>query len=307
MNAPTEKPVACGGAQAWRGFAPGRWQGAIDVRDFIVRNVTPYDGDEAFLAGPSARTKAVWDKLQPYFAEERKKGVLDVDAATPSTLLAHAAGLHRSRQRGDRRPADRQAVPPRDHAVRRPAHGRERPEGRGLRGRSGRARDLHASTARRTTTACSMPIRRRSCAAGGQHIITGLPDAYGRGRIIGDYRRVALYGIDRLLAAKRAERAQVDDMWPTEDVIRTREELAEQMRALDDLRRDGPALRLRHLPARPQTRARGRAVDLSRLSRRDQGGERRGDVDRPHLDLPRHLHRARHRARARSTRAARRS
>ena len=75
-------------------------------------------------------------------------------------------------------------------------------------------------------------------------IITGLPDAYGRGRIIGDYRRVALYGIDRLLAAKQAERAQVDDMWPTEDVIRTREELAEQMRALDELRRHGQALRL---------------------------------------------------------------
>ena len=92
MNAPTEKPVAVGETDAWRGFAPGRWQGAIDVRDFIVRNVRPYEGDDGFLAGPSARTKAVWDKLQPYFAEERKKGVLDVDAAHPSTLLAHPAG-----------------------------------------------------------------------------------------------------------------------------------------------------------------------------------------------------------------------
>ena len=91
------------------------------------------------------------------------------------------------------------------------------------------------NTARRTTTASSTPIRRRSCAAAESGIITGLPDAYGRGRIIGDYRRVALYGIDRLLAAKREERAQIDDMWPTDDVIRTREELAEQMRALADL------------------------------------------------------------------------
>ena len=79
-------------SEAWRNFNPGRWQNAIDVRDFIVRNVVPYEGDEKFLVGPSARTKAVWDKLQPYFQEERKKGVLDVDAATPSTMLAHAPG-----------------------------------------------------------------------------------------------------------------------------------------------------------------------------------------------------------------------
>ena len=76
----------------WRDFKPGNWCTPIDVRDFIVRNVTPYVGDEKFLAGPSKRTKAVWDKLQPYFQEERKKGVLAVDAKTPSTLLAHKAG-----------------------------------------------------------------------------------------------------------------------------------------------------------------------------------------------------------------------
>ncbi|MFZ5681467.1 MAG: hypothetical protein ACOY91_17095 [Pseudomonadota bacterium] len=76
----------------WNGFRPGDWFNSINVRDFIVRNVTPYAGDEAFLAGPSQRTKAVWAKLQPYFADERKKGVLAVDAKTPSTLLAHKAG-----------------------------------------------------------------------------------------------------------------------------------------------------------------------------------------------------------------------
>ena len=76
----------------WRGFNPGSWCTSIDVRDFIVRNVTPYDGDEKFLAGPTERTKAVWAKLQPYFQDEQKKGVLAVDAKTPSTLLAHKAG-----------------------------------------------------------------------------------------------------------------------------------------------------------------------------------------------------------------------
>lgn len=76
----------------WRGFNPGEWQNSIDVRGFIVRNMTPYTGDEKFLAPASAKTKAVWAKLQPYFQEERKKGVLAVDAKTPSNLLAHKAG-----------------------------------------------------------------------------------------------------------------------------------------------------------------------------------------------------------------------
>ena len=76
----------------WTGFQPGDWQTSINVREFIVRNVTPYTGSEDFLAGTSQRTKAVWAKLQPYFADERKKGVLAVDTKTPSTLLAHKAG-----------------------------------------------------------------------------------------------------------------------------------------------------------------------------------------------------------------------
>src|SRR3954447_6771685 len=83
-----ETPVS----RAWRDFSAGRWESTIDVRDFIQRNVAPYQGDEFFLVGPSARTQAVWEKLQPYFEEERLRGVLDVDAATPSTVIAHAPG-----------------------------------------------------------------------------------------------------------------------------------------------------------------------------------------------------------------------
>src|SRR5262245_12173888 len=78
--------------RCWRCFRPGTWRSSIAVRDFIVSNVTPYHGDEGFLAGPSELTKAVWDKLRPYFREEQKKGVLAVDTKTPSTLLAHEAG-----------------------------------------------------------------------------------------------------------------------------------------------------------------------------------------------------------------------
>ena len=123
-------------------------------------------------------------------------------------------------------------------------------------------------------------------------IITGLPDAYGRGRIIGDYRRVALYGVDRLLEAKRAERAQIDDMWPTDEIIRLREELSEQMRALAGPGLDGEAYDC-DISKPASECAGGIPVDLFRLSWRDQGGQWRGDVDRPHLELPRHLHRAR--------------
>ena len=115
--------------QAWRNFSGAVWQREIDVRDFIVSNVTPYDGGPEFLAKPTSATLAVWEKLQPYFREEAKKGVLDVDANDAVVADFARAGLHRPRQRGDRRPADRQAVPPRDHAHGRLGHGRERPQG----------------------------------------------------------------------------------------------------------------------------------------------------------------------------------
>ncbi|WP_137126314.1 formate C-acetyltransferase [Roseomonas sp. HF4] len=221
-------------ARCWRGFEQGRWANAIDVRDFIVRNLTPYTGDEGFLVGPSERTKAVWAALQPYFAEERTKGVLDVDATTPSTVLAHAPGYI---DQANEVIVGLQTDKPFKRAIF-PAGGLRMVES-GLKA-AGFPADpaVHeAFTQYRKThndgvfDAYTPEIMR--CRKSG--IITGLPDAYGRGRIIGDYRRVALYGIDRLLAAKREERAQVDEMWPNDEVIRTREELAEQMRALADL------------------------------------------------------------------------
>src|ERR1700742_3528781 len=92
MRASAARSKQADAGDCWSGFRSGDWQTSINVRDFIVRNVTPYSGNEAFLAGPSQRTKAVWAKLQPYFADERKNGVLAVDTKTPSTLLAHKAG-----------------------------------------------------------------------------------------------------------------------------------------------------------------------------------------------------------------------
>jgi len=220
--------------RSWRDFKPGNWCTSIDVRDFIALNVTPYLGDEKFLAAPSERTKAVWAKLQPYFQEERKKGVLAVDAKTPSSLLAHKAGYI---DQDNEVVVGLQTDQPFKRAIF-PAGGLRMVES-GLKA-AGFEADPHvheAFTKYRKThndgvfdayTPEIMKCRRSG-------IITGLPDAYGRGRIIGDYRRVALYGVDRLLDAKRAERTQVDDMWPSDEVIRTREELAEQIRALQDL------------------------------------------------------------------------
>ncbi|MBS0525863.1 MAG: formate C-acetyltransferase [Proteobacteria bacterium] len=221
-------------SRAWRSFKPGRWEKAIDVRDFIVRNVTAYEGDDRFLAAPSARTKAVWAKLQPYFEAERKKGVLDVDAAHPSTMLAHAPGWI---DRDNEVIVGLQTDAPFKRAIF-PFGGLRMVES-GLKA-AGFTPDRavhHAFTHYRKShndgvfDAYTPEILR--CRR--SHVITGLPDAYGRGRIIGDYRRVALYGVDRLLEVKKAERAQIDEMWATEDIIRLREELAEQMRALRDL------------------------------------------------------------------------
>src|SRR5215475_111673 len=217
-----------------RGFETGDWSSSINVRDFIVRNVASYSGDEKFLAPASQRTKAVWAKLQPYFAEERKKGVLAVDAQNPSTLLAHQAGYI---DRDNEVIVGLQTDQPFKRAIF-PFGGLRMVEA-GLKaaGFQPDAKVHEAFTKYRKShndgvfDAYTPEIM--NCRRSG--IITGLPDAYGRGRIIGDYRRVALYGTDRLLEAKRKERAQIDDMWPTDEVIRQREELAEQMRALKDL------------------------------------------------------------------------
>jgi formate C-acetyltransferase len=234
MDAFNAPPGEQAGGNCWRAFEGGHWVHAINVRDFIVCNLTPYHGDESFLVGPSTRTQAVWAKLQPLLREEQQKGVLDADAATPSSLLAHAPGwIDRENEVIVGLQTDR----PFRRAIF-PAGGLRMVEA-GLKAAGFESdRAVHEAFTRYRKThndgvfdAYTPEIMRCRRSA----IITGLPDSYGRGRIIGDYRRVALYGTDRLLAAKRDERAQLDDMWPNDEVIRQREELAEQMRALADL------------------------------------------------------------------------
>jgi len=226
--------LAKGDERGWRSFKPGAWCTTIDVRDFIVHNATPYFGDEKFLAGPSKRTQAVWTKLQPYFREEQKKGVLAVDAKHPSTMLAHKPGYI---DRDNEVIVGLQTDEPFKRAIF-PFGGLRMVEA-GLKAAGFEADpQVHEAFTKYRKShndgvfdAYTDEIRR--CRKSG--IITGLPDAYGRGRIIGDYRRVALYGVNRLIADKHRERSQVDDMWPTDEVIRVREELSDQIRALKDL------------------------------------------------------------------------
>ena len=220
--------------RSWRGFKPGHWRDSIDVRDFIARNVTPYTGDQKFLAEPTKRTKEVWAKLQPFFKEEQKKGVLAVDTKSPSTLLAHKAGYI---DRENEIIVGLQTDQPFKRAIF--PYGGLRMVEAGLKaaGIEADAQVHEAFTKYRKShndgvfDAYTPEIMR--CRKSG--IITGLPDAYGRGRIIGDYRRVALYGTDRLIETKEQEREQINDMWPTDEIIRQREELADQVRALKDL------------------------------------------------------------------------
>ncbi|MFJ8787833.1 formate C-acetyltransferase [Streptomyces sp. NPDC102462] len=223
-------------AEAWRGFVGRRWRDRIDVRDFIQANYTPYEGGPEFLAGPTERTRAVWQKVSALFPEERRRGVLDVDTAVPSTITSHGPGyVDRERELI----VGLQTDAPLKRAIM-PAGGLRMVEN-GLRA-YGYAPDPFVTTVfgtyRKTHNDgvfdAYTPEMRAARKAG---IITGLPDAYGRGRIIGDYRRVALYGTDRLTEAKRAERALLDDRPSTPYVIRDREELAEQIRALGELTR----------------------------------------------------------------------
>jgi formate C-acetyltransferase len=220
---------------AWRGFTPGPWLNTIDLRDFIQRNYLPYEGDASFLAGATARTTGIWAKLTAMFPEERAKGVYDVDATTPALITAHKPGYI---DKNNELIVGLQTDAPLKRAImpfggwRMVANALETygyPVSPELETIFTKYRKTHNEG---VFDVYSPGVKR----ARHSHLITGLPDAYGRGRIIGDYRRVALYGVDALIAAKKVERAELDLHFSNEEVIRDREENAEQIRALKELK-----------------------------------------------------------------------
>src|SRR3954464_7666450 len=230
----THDPQSAASTSAWAGFRSGLWQKEINVRDFIQQNYDKYDGDASFLTGATPRTKKIWETLQSLFLEERKKGVLDV-SQIPSSITAHAPGYI---DRENEIIVGLQTDAPLKRAI--------MPNG-GLRmvvnalkvyGYTPDPQVVETFSKYRKThnagvfDAYTADVRR--CRS--SHVLTGLPDAYGRGRIIGDYRRVALYGVDRLVERKKAEKAALDSQWSTDEVLRDREELSEQIRAFGELK-----------------------------------------------------------------------
>lgn len=220
-------------AAPWRGFQQGIWQREIDVRDFIQQNYTLYEGDASFLAPATQRTRRIWNKLQALFIEERRKGVLDV-SQVPSSITAHAPGYI---DQDHELIVGLQTEAPLKRAIMPNGGFRMVVSALKTYGYTPEPNVVEAFTRYRKThndavfDAYTADIRR--CRS--SHILTGLPDAYGRGRIIGDYRRVALYGVNRLIERKQEEKVALDACMSSEDIIRDREELSEQIRALQEL------------------------------------------------------------------------
>ena len=219
----------------WEGFVGGAWTSNVNVRDFIQKNYTPYEGDESFLAGPTATTTELWNEVLNLFQKERENGgVLDMDTKIVSTVNSHEAGyLDKDKETivgfQTDKPLKRSLQPfggirMAEEACK--AYGYEvDPEISYI---FKHYRKTHNEGVFDVYTPEMRSARHNA-------IITGLPDAYGRGRIIGDYRRVALYGVDKLIEDKEHQKA-ITCGTMTEEVIRLREELAEQIKALKALK-----------------------------------------------------------------------
>jgi formate C-acetyltransferase len=231
----TNPATPTGTAHAWHGFEGGEWQDGVNVRDFIQRNYTPYLGNGEFLQGPTERTTALWNRLVAMFPAERERGIYDVDEHTPSTITAHAPGYI---DRDTELIVGLQTDAPLKRAIMPNGGWRMVEDALVTYGYQPDPQVKKIFTTYRKTHNQGVfdvyPPQVR--AARRSHIITGLPDSYGRGRIIGDYRRVALYGVDALVDAKKIERAALDLQRSVEDVIRDREENTEQIKALHELK-----------------------------------------------------------------------
>ncbi|MEG4169930.1 MULTISPECIES: formate C-acetyltransferase [unclassified Microcoleus] len=219
----------------WHGFTEGHWTNEVNVRDFIQKNYTPYEGNAEFLTAPTEKTQQLWQKVLELMKQEREKGVLDVDTKVPTSITAHAAGyIDRDLEQivglQTDKPLKRAIMPLGGIRVVKAgleAYGYQLDEQ--TEEIFTKYRKTHNDGVFDVYTR-SMRLARRS------GIITGLPDAYGRGRIIGDYRRVALYGVDRLIDDKKTQQESLELEAMDEATIRLREELSEQIRALFELK-----------------------------------------------------------------------
>ena len=223
--------------EQWKNFKKGDWQSEINVRDFIQHNYTPYEGDDSFLAGPTEKTKKLWNEVLDLYKKESnsKGGVLDIDTKTISTITAHDAGyidkdLEDIVGLQTDSPLKRAIMPFGGiRIVEKACEAYDRKVDDEVETIFHKYRKTHNDG---VFSVYTPDIR----AARSSHLITGLPDGYGRGRIIGDYRRVALYGIDVLITEKQAELDVLNTDELTEEIIRSREEISEQIKALNELK-----------------------------------------------------------------------
>lgn len=222
--------------EQWQGFKGGKWQDEVDVRDFIQNNYKPYDGDESFLEGPTESTNTLWEKLQKLQKEERAKGgVLDMETEVVSSLTAYGPGyldkdLEKVVGLQTDKPLKRAFMPYGGIRM-----SEEACETYGYKP-SEKLHEIFTKYHKTHNDAVFSAYTPEMRLARRNKIVTGLPDTYGRGRIVGDYRRVALYGIDYLIEQKQKDFAYCGDGTMSDDVIRQREELAEQIKALKEMK-----------------------------------------------------------------------
>lgn len=222
--------------QEWKDFEGKAWKDEINVRDFIQSNYTPYEGDDSFLVGPTDRTKKLWDEVLKLYEKERENGgVLDADTKTPSAINAYDAGYI---DKNLEQIVGLQTDAPLKRAIM-PNGGirivEKSAESYGL--KVDPETDYIYHNLRKTHNDGVFSVYTPDIrAARSSHLLTGLPDGYGRGRIIGDYRRVALYGVDALITEKKEELDELNVDEFTDEVIREREEVSDQIKALNDLK-----------------------------------------------------------------------
>ena len=222
--------------EQWQGFKGSKWQDEVDVRGFIQNNYKPYDGDESFLEGPTESTNTLWEKLQKLQKEERAKGgVLDMETEVVSSLTAYGPGyldkeLEKVVGLQTDKPLKRAFMPYGGIRM-----SEEACETYGYKP-SEKLHEIFTKYHKTHNDAVFSAYTPEMRLARRNKIVTGLPDTYGRGRIVGDYRRVALYGIDYLIEQKQKDFAYCGDGTMSDDVIRQREELAEQIKALKEMK-----------------------------------------------------------------------